>query len=253
MQDRDAAHRGRAALGLVALRALVADLLAEALPGEEPDQVRGEQDRDRERDARGDEDAPHATGSPLRGRCHRAARPPAVQTGRAGGLHQHDVTGPQLGAQQLERPRRHRRPRRPAPYSGAVDGRRARPPPARRRRRRSRRGRPRTASPELGHPAQHGPGAAAGCPTDGQRLQRRPHRLRVGVVGVVDHGDAVRTVGDLHPPPGRRARRADSARGDTAPGVAAAARARPRRRPARCRRGARRPAAAPPAPCPGRA
>src|SRR4029078_3973421 len=62
-EDRHATHRRRAALGLVALRALVADLLPEALAGEEPDQVRGEQDGDRERHARGDEDSPHATGS----------------------------------------------------------------------------------------------------------------------------------------------------------------------------------------------
>ena len=99
-QDRDAAHRRRAALGLVALRALVADLLAEALPREEPDQVRGEQDRDRERHARGDEDAPHATGSRV-GVQQRGRQP--VQPGRAGGLDQHDVAGRQLGAQQLER------------------------------------------------------------------------------------------------------------------------------------------------------
>ena len=43
--DRRAAHGRRAALLLVVLRAVLADLLAEALLGEHPDQVRGEQDR----------------------------------------------------------------------------------------------------------------------------------------------------------------------------------------------------------------
>src|SRR6185312_999127 len=61
--DRDPAHGGGAALGLVALRAFRADLLPEALPGEEADEVRREQDGDRQCDARGDEDAPHAAPS----------------------------------------------------------------------------------------------------------------------------------------------------------------------------------------------
>ena len=53
-QDRDPAHRRRAALGLVARRAVLADLVAEALPVEQPDQHRGQQDRHRQRDADGD-------------------------------------------------------------------------------------------------------------------------------------------------------------------------------------------------------
>ena len=144
-EDRDAAHRRRAALGLVALRPLVADLLAEALPREEPDQVRGEQDRDRERHARGDEDAPHATGSRFACVSEQRVRQ-AVQTGRPRGLHQHDVAGRQLGVQQRQG-RGDVRDRPAGAVLGGGDGRRARPPPARRRRRPSRHVRPRTASP----------------------------------------------------------------------------------------------------------
>ena len=40
----------------------------------------------------------------------------------------------------------------------------------------------------------------------GQRLQAGAHRVRVGVVGVVDDGDAVGAGADLHPVPRRRAR-----------------------------------------------
>ena len=36
---------------------------------------------------------------------------------------------------------------------------------------------------------------------DGQRVDRRGHGLRAGVIGVVDHGHPVRPLRDLHPPP----------------------------------------------------
>ncbi len=66
--------------------------------------------------------------------------------------------------------------------------------------------------PELEHLAQHGPRApAAGHPHE--RLQSRPHRVGVGVVGVVDDAHAVGAVGDLHAPaahgPGSAQRRGD--------------------------------------------
>ena len=101
-EDRHAAHRRRAALGLVARRAVLADLLAEALPGEQPDQVRGEQDRHRQRDADGDEDLPHRGGDPVTSRGQRVSAS-APRPGGLGRLDQHDVTGLQLGAQQRER------------------------------------------------------------------------------------------------------------------------------------------------------
>ena len=99
--DRHPAHGRGAALGPVALRALLADLLAEALPREEPDQVRGEQDRDRERDPGRDEDASHATGSrwpapaaPAASRSRPAAREALTRT---------TSPGRELAAQQRER------------------------------------------------------------------------------------------------------------------------------------------------------
>ena len=58
---------------------------------------------------------------------------------------------------------------------------------------------------ELGHLAEHRPGAPAAA-DDRQRAQRGLHRVRVGVVGVVDQGDAAGQFGDLHPPAGRRPR-----------------------------------------------
>src|SRR5262249_18553595 len=62
--DRDATHGRSATLAVVALRALDPDLLAEALPGEQPDQVRGEQDRHGERRGAGDQDAGHRASPP---------------------------------------------------------------------------------------------------------------------------------------------------------------------------------------------
>ena len=243
---------GRAALGLVALRALVADLLAEALPGEEPDQVRGEQDRDRERHARGDEDTPHATGSRVRhwspssasaSRSRPAARDALTSTTSPGSSSRaqqrraavRPTSAATVAAARRTRRRADRHERRSTPSSAATAAdlgvrgrglrRPARPcrPSTAQVRRRGRRPRER-----------------------GQRLQRRAHRLRVRVVGVVDHGDAVRAVGDLHPPPARRGRPPTARR--RRPRAWRRTRAPPRRRPGRCRRGARRPAAAPPPP-----
>ena len=64
--------------------------------------------------------------------------------------------------------------------------------------------------PELGHLAEHRPGPPAPGHR-GQRPQRGGHRLRVGVVGVVDDEHAVRPLGDLHPPPATAARPRPSA------------------------------------------
>ena len=192
----------------------------------------------------------HATGSRS---CTSASREP-VQADGPRRLDQHDVAGLQLRAQQVER-RRDVRDGAPAPVLGGADrhevvhaqlggG------------RRDLRMRGGGGVAQLGHPARARPRCAACCVAPrpegrserGQRLQGRAHRLRVRVVGVVDHGDAVRAVDDLHPPPrggaGRRQRRGDAVRGG------AAAPARPPPRTGRCRRGAPRPAAAPPPPSP---
>ena len=67
---------------------------------------------------------------------------------------------------------------------------------------------------EFGHLAEHRPTAAApgalrrtGPSHPGQCLQPGPHRVRVGVVGVVDHGHAVGARAHLHAVPRHRARR----------------------------------------------
>src|SRR5581483_1251862 len=62
--DGDPAHGRGPALGLVGGRSVLPDLLAEALPGEETDQVRGEQDRHRQGHTRRDQDAPHRAPPP---------------------------------------------------------------------------------------------------------------------------------------------------------------------------------------------
>src|SRR4029077_5020939 len=64
--DRDAAHRRGAALLVLARRPVLADLVPEPLPGEQPDQHRREKNRHRQRDADGDEDLPHPLGVPSR-------------------------------------------------------------------------------------------------------------------------------------------------------------------------------------------
>ena len=100
----------------------------------------------------------------------------------------------------------------------------------------------RALGPELEHLAEHRDRATVPPGQDGQRLERGAHRVRVGVVGVVDDGDAVGPVDHVH------AVRAEGVRGAEArrrprPGRARRRAPRPRRR-GRCARGARRRAAA---------
>ena len=56
---------------------------------------------------------------------------------------------------------------------------------------------------ELEHLAEHGPGPPPARHRR-QRRQRGPHRVGVGVVGVVDDGDPVGALDHLHPPPAAR-------------------------------------------------
>jgi hypothetical protein len=72
----------------------------------------------------------------------------------------------------------------------------------------------RASSPELGHVPEHRDGPAGlAAAHDREGLERRPHRLGVGVVGVVDDRDAVRPLDDLHAPPRLRGGGAEQ-RGD---------------------------------------
>src|SRR3712207_605193 len=59
-QDGDSAHGWRTALALVGLRSLLPDLLPEALPGEQPDQVGREQDGGQQGNPGGDQDGAHS-------------------------------------------------------------------------------------------------------------------------------------------------------------------------------------------------
>src|SRR5918999_2088864 len=74
-QDQHASHHGRASLGPVALRPLLADLLADLAPAQELDELRADHDRDHHRDDGGDEDSGHYAGTPSRAaaRCSRPA------------------------------------------------------------------------------------------------------------------------------------------------------------------------------------
>ena len=140
-------------------------------------------------------------------------------------LDQHDIPGRELGAQQGARPRRRRaRARDSSPRAPPARRRRRGCLPRRARRRRAGRhptaaARARVAScsargrrPELGHlpRAPPDPPPAPARPTT-SGLERGPHRLGVGVVGVVDDGHAVGAVGDLHPPAAARRRRPTAA------------------------------------------
>ena len=224
--DHRPAHRGRALLGQVALGTVVADLLAQALPAERADRQRGEQDRDDQADAGRDEDRSHVIpASPRPG----GAASPAVSRKQfeavgATGLDEDDVAGaePLAGAARGRRrgparaptpllAARRRRPVRNA-YRIGPDGHEQVDPSG---------GRVapqplvflRGTGAQLGHAPEDGDPPLPRHP--GQRGQRGPHRLGVGVVRVVDHGDAVGPPVDLHPPPaarlGSRQRGGDSA------------------------------------------
>ncbi len=97
--DRDAAHRRCAALLVVARRPVLADLVPEPLPGEQPDQHRRQKDRYRQRDADGDEDLPHPRNRPVGDQCVGQGAEP----GRVRGFHQHHVSGLQFRPQQCQR------------------------------------------------------------------------------------------------------------------------------------------------------
>ena len=220
--DRDPAHRGRAALGLVALRALGADLLAEALPGEEADEVRREQDGDRQCDPGGDEDAPHAAPSRRSAaiRSSPAAREAFTRTTSPGAS---SAASSAVAAAASATGR-------PAPYSGLSTVTSSSTPSSLASSATLRVG-GRGLAAQLAHRPEHGPGAPAAAQR-GEGAQGGGHRVGVGVVGVVDDGDAVGAVGHLHPPPGRgRGRRERRRHGlgapPSSPATAAAASALP--------------------------
>ena len=221
--DDRAAHGRRAALGLVRRRALLPDQLAVAAPAQHPDgQRRAEQRQHQATPAvtrmvftRGR--LPGQVQLPGQGQRH------ALQADRVRRLDQHHVTGPRPDG----RPRRPPRPRR-APAAA----RRARTASALAPARIGAASSPTTISPARPAAAAAGPPARAArsawSPSSviwpstanarppraiaARRRQRRPHRLRVGVVGVVDDGDPVRAPGDLHPPPAPGHRRGQPGR-----------------------------------------
>ena len=92
------------------------------------------------------------------------------------------------------------------PAAGVADGDDDVDARARRRSGRPRGARRRAARAELEHLAEHGDGARAAALADrDQRVEGGRHRRGVGVVGVVDHDQAVGALVQLHPPPrGRR-------------------------------------------------
>ena len=120
--DRDAAHRRRAALDQVALRAVHPDLLAEAAAAEVGDDERGEQDRGDQADDGGDQDGldahalppsasrPYSARAAVTSSIPATASPTRSRPGRARCLDQHDVARAQLVAQHLGRGRGVRHP-----------------------------------------------------------------------------------------------------------------------------------------------
>ena len=125
--DDDPAHGGRAALGEVRRRAVLADELPVVLLHEQPDEQRGAQQREHERDGARDEDGHHAgiTPSAAALRQQRVGQAPDARAVRA--LEQDGVTGPQHGRRGARGRRRRRGPRGPrcappAPRAPAASG-----------------------------------------------------------------------------------------------------------------------------------
>ena len=89
--------------------------------------------------------------------------------------------------------------------------------------------------PRRARPSRRAPPRCAGRGRSSTATAAPPHRVRVGVVRVVDEGHAAGQVGDLHPPAGRRGRVGEG-RSD---GLRRSSRRPGRRppRPARCRPG----------------
>ena len=215
---------GRAALGGVAARAVLADLLAVAAAAEQP------HDRGRARAAR--RSAPSSR-RPGRTSCAGSVRAvtadPAAGSSSAAATRSSPAEREALtsttspGASSLAQQRDggvdvvdvHRLRSPTSPRARRRRG--CRRPP--RRRRRAGRGRAarRSGRGPCGRSRASSPSSAIGPRTaqvrrrlaaahDGERLERGPHRLGVGVVGVVDDGDAVGPLGDLHAPAADRAR-----------------------------------------------
>ena len=190
--------------------------------GEHPDSDRRAEQRHHQRDRGGDEKRLHwafsFTGS---GGHQQVLGRHAFQPGGPGGLDENDVTAGQAAAECGGGGRAIRHTDRltvpSARGQGAVED-RCCLFPDNDQTGHSGSGRQRTdllvAGPgliaQLGHLAEYGEGAPAPGHV-AQRLQRRPDRFGVGVVGVIDHGDAARGLADLHPPPA-----AGGGRGQTA-------------------------------------
>ena len=206
--DDRPAHGGGAALGRVPGRALLPDQLAVAAPGEDPDGQRRAEQRKQQRHPGRQQDGPHCDASPVRARATRSS--PALRdaftrttspgaswfrsASRAAPASAAWISSPAQAGLGLG-PGQHRRGFVADHDKSGQPGPRRVPPgllvPGR------------GGGAQLAHRPEHRERAAA-AGQHGQRVQRGPDRLGVGVVGVVEHGDPVRPLGHLHPPPAAR-------------------------------------------------
>ena len=198
-----AAHRRRARLLEVPLRAVLADVLAELALAQELDELRAQEDADQQRGGAADENPAHSALPRARRRparaCTAAARrrlrpqrdrdaleaDPARALDAARCRPSRSSAGEQLGRRPRRRPAREPRRRTPRAISAAsgptvtsssTPRSRACSPISRCRRR--------LVGPELEHVAEHRDPARRGGL--GEVVERGAHRHRVGVVAVVD-------------------------------------------------------------------
>ena len=174
-------------LGVVALRPLLADVLAELALAQERDELRRQEDADQQRGGARDQDLTHGPAPPRRSPGRSRARPSRARR-RPGATSRRDERG------RLGRVGGDVRPRRRTP--------RASPPTAARRRpARQRRTTPRSApisrcaSSSPGPSSSMSPSTATRRPVGrlrGEIVERGAHGERVGVVAVVDDDDARR-------------------------------------------------------------
>ena len=197
--DQEAAHRRRALLDDVALRPLLADLLAEADEAQEPDVGRHEDDDEGE----GEEQALDEVDDRRPSRRRPSVARPSTSRSRpdpARGLDEDDVARPKPRPEDVERRRRvvgaRRRRSRREPGSRRGVGRSARARPDRRRSSR-RRARPPPRRPRGGRRSGPSPSSSISPRTatrrPGRRREQRPARPRIErrrrVVAVVEDRD----------------------------------------------------------------
>ena len=220
--DHDAAHGGGAALGVVAGRTVVADLLAVAEVGERADRHPGAEQREEECQTTAQQDRSHRLRSP-------SCSSPSATTSRAAprdALTSTTSSAATFSRTQVSASSRPAVAHRLAPPARRARG-RPRPAAARARPTTTRTSTPASAAwrpdvavgrtgavAELEHLAQHRRrcGPARWRADLDQRVDRGDHRGGVGVVGVVDDDQAVAAVGGPPSASGWPARRSTAAR-----------------------------------------